>query len=189
MVANARQEIFETGDVAMSSGCDERVEKTPVIGRTRGHPSDVRDVVPGSSHHLPRIGLFEPKEIRDITVWIVERFPKDVRGSFGGRQLFQQQENATRQCLTSFRFQPRVGAGVDWFGQPGSDVVLSARARGLQDVDRESRGRGNEERQRIADRAPIRGLPPNPDVLDDVLGLRRAAQHAIRNAKQPGPGA
>jgi hypothetical protein len=66
---------------------------------------------------------------------------------------------------------------------------LSARAGGLKHVDRESRGRRNQEGQRIADRGPISGLPPNPDVLDDILGLRRAAQHPVRNAKQARPDA
>ena len=101
--------------------CDERVEKTSLLGRTRGHSSAIGDVLPGASHHLPRVGLFKPKDVRDITIWIVERLPKDVGSSFGGRQLFQQQQNPKRQCLASFRSQSRVGAGIDWFRQPGPD--------------------------------------------------------------------
>ena len=70
--------------------CDERVEKTSLLGRTRGHSPAIGDVLPGASHHLPRVGLFKPKDVRDITTWIVERLPNDVGSSFGGRQLFQQ---------------------------------------------------------------------------------------------------
>src|SRR5262245_28224848 len=55
-----------------------------------GHPSAIRDALPSASHHLPRVGLFKPKGVRDVAVSIVERFPKDVIGSFGGRQLLQQ---------------------------------------------------------------------------------------------------
>ena len=102
---------------------------------------------------------------------------------------------SSRSSTAEFNASPRSAP------KPGSLVVstssgshgpaqVSRRARAeLEDVDRESRGRGNEERQRISDRAPISGLPPNPDVLDDVLGLSRAAQHPIRNAKQARPGA
>ena len=66
--------------------------------------------------------------------------------------------------------------------------ALSAGASGLEHVDRESRGRRGEERRRVTDPAPISALPPNPDVLHDVLGFRHAAQHAIGDAKQPRPG-
>ena len=53
------------------------------------HQSAIRDVLPSASDHLPRVGLFKPKDVCDVRVWVVERLPKDVGGSFGGRQLFQ----------------------------------------------------------------------------------------------------
>ena len=110
----------------MLGGCDKSFKKTSLLGRIRRHPSATSDVLPSTSHHLPCVGLFEPKDIRDVTIWIVECLPKDVRGSFGARQLFQQQPKPTRQCLATFRSQPGVGAGIDWFRQPASDVRLSA---------------------------------------------------------------
>ena len=73
-------------------------------------------------------------------------------------------------------------------GSHGPTAISLRDASGLDHVDRESRGRRHQERQRIADRTPIGGLPPNPDVLHDVFGLRRAAQHPIGDAKQPRPG-
>jgi hypothetical protein len=93
---------------------NESVEKTSLLGRIRRHPPAIRDVLPSAPHHLPRIGRLKPKEVRDLTASIVERLPKDVGGSFGGRQLLQQQQNPKRQCLGAFRSQPRVGAGIDW---------------------------------------------------------------------------
>ena len=83
------KETFEAGDVAILGRCDESVEKTSLRGRIRAHSSAIGDVLAGASHHLPRVGLFKPKDVRDIAVCIIERLPKDVRGSFGGRQLFQ----------------------------------------------------------------------------------------------------
>jgi hypothetical protein len=47
-------------------------------------------MLPSASHHLPRVDLFKPQSVRDLSVWIVERLPKDVGGSFRGRQLLQQ---------------------------------------------------------------------------------------------------
>src|SRR5215467_9906516 len=37
---------------------------------------------------------------------------------------------------------------------------------------------------RVFDRAPIRRLPPQPDLLHDVLGLSRISEHAVSDAKQ-----
>jgi hypothetical protein len=81
---------FEAGDVAVLGRGDESVEKTSLLGRTRGQPSAIRDVLPGASHYLPHVGLFKPKGVREVAVWIVESLPKDVGGSFRGRQLLQQ---------------------------------------------------------------------------------------------------
>ena len=81
---------LEAGDVASLGRGNEGVEKTSLLGRIRGHPSAIRDVLPSASHHLPRVGLFKPKDVRDVAVCVVERLPKDVGGSFRGRQLLQQ---------------------------------------------------------------------------------------------------
>ena len=61
-----------------------------------------RDVLPSASDHLPRVGLFEPKDVRDVAVRIVERLSKDERRSFDGGQRFQQHQNSERQRLASF---------------------------------------------------------------------------------------
>ena len=83
------KETFEVVDIAVLGRADEGVEKTFLLGRTRGHPSTAGNVPPRASHYLPRVYLFKPEDVRDITIRIVERLSKDVRGSFGGRQPFQ----------------------------------------------------------------------------------------------------
>ena len=98
-----RKETFEAGDIAAVGCCDERVEKTSLLGRTRGHPSAIGDVLTGASHYLPRVGLFKPKDARDVTVCIVERLSKDVRSSFRGRQLLKQYQDSQLQRLALFR--------------------------------------------------------------------------------------
>jgi hypothetical protein len=47
--------------------------------------SAVGDVLPSARDDLPRVRLFNPKDLRDVTVRIIERFSEDVRGSFGRR--------------------------------------------------------------------------------------------------------
>ena len=58
----------EAGHVAVLGGGDERLEETSLLARIRRHPSFTSDVLASTGHHLPRVGLFEPKGIRDITI-------------------------------------------------------------------------------------------------------------------------
>jgi hypothetical protein len=151
-----------------------------------GHPAAMSDALPGASHQLPRVCLSKPKDVRDVTVCIVERLPKDVRGAFGARQPFQQQQNPTRQGLAPFRSQPGVGARIDRLRHPGSDARLPARACRLHDVDRQSCRRRHEECRSIPNQAAIGHLPPYPDVLHNILGFGCAAQHPVGDAEKPG---
>jgi hypothetical protein len=164
--------------------CGERVEETSLLGRTHGHPSAIRDVLARASHDLPRVGLFEPKDIRDVTVCIVERHSKDERSSLPGRQPLRQCQDPQLQRLASFHSRPRIGAGVDWFRQPGLDVRLSAPAYRLHDIDRQVCRRRRQERRSIANQAAIRRLPAYPDILHEVLGLGCAAQQAVGDAEE-----
>src|SRR5215471_11468436 len=154
-----RKEIFETRDVAILSGCDEGLEETLVLGRTRGRPSVARDVLPRARHDLPRVGLRKPKDVRDVAVRVVERLTKDVGSSFGGRQRLQKHPDATRQRLIPFRGHARVGAGVDWFRLAGLDARFPPCACRLHDVDRQSSRRRRQECRGVTDNAAIRRLP------------------------------
>ena len=86
----AAKSSFEVRDVAILGGCDESFKQTSLLGRIRGHLSAISDVLPSARHHLPRVGLLKPEGVRDVAVCVVERLPKDVSGTFGGRQLLQQ---------------------------------------------------------------------------------------------------
>ena len=106
---------LEAADVAVLGRGNERVEKTSLLGRIRRHPAAIRDVLASASHHLPRVGGLKPKDVPDLTVWIVERLSKDVGGTLRRRQLLQQQQDSRLQTLASLRFRRRVGTRVDWF--------------------------------------------------------------------------
>ena len=76
---------FEAGGVAIADRRDECFKKTSSLGALQGYRSAIYEVPPSASYDLPRIGLFKPKDVRDITVWTVECLSKDVRRSFHGR--------------------------------------------------------------------------------------------------------
>ena len=63
-----REEPFEGGDVAIAGRSNEGVEKTAVLNRSCERSSALRDMLPSSSDHLPRVGLRKPEGTRDITV-------------------------------------------------------------------------------------------------------------------------
>jgi hypothetical protein len=48
---------FQAGDIAILGGRSERIEKTSLLGRFRGHPAAIRDVLASARNHLSRVGL------------------------------------------------------------------------------------------------------------------------------------
>ena len=174
-------------DVSRVGGRHERIEKTSSLGGIRGHPSAIRDVLPSATHHLPRVGLFKPEDVRDVAVWVIERFSKNVGCSLRRRQFLQQQQDPCLEPLGSFRSQARISVGIGSFRQPGSDVRLSPRACRLHDVDRQSCRCGHEECLGVPNLAAVCDLPAYPDVLHDVLRFRRMSQHPVDDAEETRP--
>ena len=86
-----RKETFEADNVAVLGCCDESMEKMSWLRRARADPAAITDVLPSASDHLPRVGLFKPKDVRDVAVWIVERLSKNEGGLFGRSQPFDEQ--------------------------------------------------------------------------------------------------
>jgi len=50
-----RKDSFEAGEITTLGSCDQAVEKTPLLGRTRGYPSATGDVLPSATHYVPRV--------------------------------------------------------------------------------------------------------------------------------------
>ena len=57
---------------------------------------------------------------------------------------------------------------------------------GLDKIDTESGGCRRQVCARVLNCAPIYRLPPQPNVLHDILGFCRASEHTVRNAEQTG---
>src|SRR5215469_13210283 len=55
---------------------------------------------------------------------------------------------------------------------------------GLREIDTESCSCRRQECGRILNHFSIGRLPPQPNVLHDILGLRRTSEHAVGDAEQ-----
>jgi hypothetical protein len=66
-----------------------------LVGRIHRSVPTIGDMLSSAGHKLPNVGFFEAKNARDFTIWVVERFPKNVRGPFCRREPLQQDENRT----------------------------------------------------------------------------------------------
>src|SRR5262249_34454306 len=102
------KDTFESSDIAALGCSNEGIEKTPSGRYTRVRVPAVGDVLSSARDDLPRVRLFNPKDLRDVAVSIIERFSEDVRGSFGRRQPFHQYPSPPLQRLPSLRALSRI---------------------------------------------------------------------------------
>ena len=142
---------------------------------------------PGSRHQLTGIRVLDAQDAGNLPVRIVEGFPEDVRSALSGRELLDQHEHGDAQGFVPLSTKAGIGARVDRLRQPRSGPGLPPRSGGLQHVDGEPGRRGDQERRRVPHGTVVRGLPSHPDVLNDVLGFSRSAEHAIGDAEQTRP--
>jgi hypothetical protein len=129
-------------------------------------------------------GFRDLDDLVDLRVRVPEGLAQHVGGALGGRQSLEHDEHGVVQGLGALGAEGRVLAGVDGLGQPRADVGLATRARRLQGVDGEARRRRREERGRILHDRPVGALPAQPGLLHDVLRLRGAAEHPVRDAEE-----
>jgi hypothetical protein len=144
-------------------------------------------VLPGPADQLPRRRFGRLQDVGDLPVRVVEGLAQQVRRALAGREPFQQQPGGELQGLGALGAEVRVRARVDRFRLPRPDGRLATHPRRPERVDRQPGRRRREERGRVEDRGAVAGLPPEPGVLHDVLGLAGAAQQAARDAEQARP--
>src|SRR5260370_41128280 len=77
-----------------------------------------------------------------------------------------------------------MAAGVHRFGKPRANVGVSPRLGALGEIDTHSRSCRGQECRRVLNHAAIGSLPPQPNVLNYILSLGRASEHAVGNAEQ-----
>ena len=179
-----REQVNKHRGIAVFSSGTERGQQTALRDPERGCPRPLGHMLAGTGDELPRVGFLQSKDLRDVAVRVVEGLSKNVGGPFRGRQPLEQDAHRARQRIGAFGTYRLVGAGVDWFRQPGPDGCFAARVCGLYDVDRNSCRRRREEGGGVTDAVTIRHLPADPHVLHNVFGRRRATQHAVGNAEE-----
>lgn len=135
---------------------------------------------------LSRIGFFDVEDTRNLPVWTVERLAQHVGRALRRLERLDQEPNRAIERFHSIGFPCWIGTRIDRFVEPFADRGFSPGASRLQHVEGEPRGRRDQERRRILHRTAIGGLPPDPDVLHDVLGLGRAPEDAVGDAEKAG---
>jgi hypothetical protein len=94
-VGAAYQIRLDFRESALLGGSDERGQKTPLFCRIYGNVLSIGYTLPSAARKLASIGLFEAKNVRDLTVGVVKRLPKNVHGPFCRRKLLQKKEDRT----------------------------------------------------------------------------------------------
>lgn len=172
---------LQCGEIIFLGSGDEGIETAPSLGRTHERGRLSRDTLPGASDELAGVRFTESKDVRDLAIRVVESFTENVRDSFPGRESLQQQQDGTLQRFAPFRSQFGVGAVVHRLREPGRDIRFAAQAGGLGEVDGQSRRRRRQVCRCVQDDATISTVPPQPHVLQNVLGLGRASERSVRN--------
>ena len=130
------KESLERGKLAFLSRGDERIHEAALLHHVDSPPTSLCDVPPRAGNQLPRIGFAHLQDLSDLSVRIVEGFSKDIRGSFGGSEPFEQQQHRELERLTALRSHSWIGAGVHWLRKPDPEVRFPPRPRGLDYVNR-----------------------------------------------------
>ncbi len=112
------KQTLEPREITRPRSGNERIEQAPLLGRTHGRAPSARHMLPRSGDELPRVGFFDPKDVRNLPVGIVEGLSKHVRRALGWRELLQQKQHRKVQRLAPLGPQARIGAGVDRLRQP-----------------------------------------------------------------------
>ncbi len=181
------KKTLERTKVSFPGRRDKGSQQPSPLGRTHRPTAPDGDLFSRSFDKLACVSLAQVKDARDPPISIAERFAENVGGSFRGPEFFKQQEDGTLQGFIPFRFRSRVAAAVHAFREPRPDAGFAADPRGPGKVDGQSLRRGHQESGRVTDDTAIRGLPPQPHVLHNVLGLGRASHDPTGNTAQTGP--
>jgi hypothetical protein len=164
---------------------EEGVEKGLFVGRGDRPAKFTGETTTRPGGELPGVCLAEGEDLRDLPVRVVERFSQQVGGTFGGRQLLEQDAHRELERFALLRLERGIGCLVDRVDKLRFGVHLSAGPGGLGDVDRQPRRCRGEERGGVSHLGPVGVLPADPGVLHDVLRFACASEHPVGDAEQP----
>lgn len=149
-------------------------------------------VLAGASRELAHGGLAAIERGGDLGEREPERLAEHEHGALQRRERLQDDEDGERNRLGEHGRLRGVGRGRPEVGdqrlrQPGTHVRLTPDLCLPQSVDGEAGGDADEIGARFAHLVAVGLGPAQPGVLDDVLGVRHTAQHAVGDPHQDRP--
>ncbi len=178
-------------DVAVLDGGEEALrESLSLLARRLEARLLLLDPAPCARRQLAAVVLALADDLRDLVVAVAEDVVEQEDGPLDRRQLLEQDEERERERVRLLgvvrRIEPRTIVGQKRLGQPLAHVHLAAGPRRAQVIDAEPRHDRRQERLRRLDLGALgeRTLLAQKSLLDDVLRLADAAQHAIGEREQ-----
>ena len=169
LVTSGREQPLQRAHVTGAGRGDERGQQLPLRSRAHRGAPFARHVLTGPADQLAHRRFGRLKDVGDLPVRVVERFPQHIRGPLVRRELLHQQQGRELQCLPTLGAQVRISARVNRLGQPRPDVGLVSCPRRLKRVDGQPGRRRRQERGRVGHGAAV-GLsasaarPPAPGL-------------------------
>ena len=143
---------------------------------------------PGARVQLAGVGLRRPDQLGHLPRAVAERLAQHVGRALGRRQALQQREQGEGDALPLdgvVERPERTVRGEHRLGQPRPDVDLPPGAGRVQRGQAEVGDHADQERLRRPDGRPVDGLPAQPGVLQDVLGVGGRPEHPVGDPEQP----
>ena len=143
-----------------------------------------RDVGAGPVRDLADRSRALADSFGDLVVLQTEHLAQHEHCPLGRRERLQHQQHRHRHALGQFDVLGHVGRGEQRLGQPGADVGLLAPAERAQPGQRLAGGDPDQVGTLIPHGAEIDARPPQPGLLQDVLGVGGRAEHLVGDGEQ-----
>jgi hypothetical protein len=189
------EQLYQRIDVTVLEGREE-ARGEPLLFLPRGFEPRLLLIDPAarSRGELTAVLLALTNRDRDLVVAVGEDVMEQEDRALDRRQPFEQYEEGERERVCLLRVVRRVELGFfvvsqHGLGQPLSHVHLAASPRGTQVVDAEPGHDRREKGIRRFDLGPLAecALLAQECILDDVLCLADATEHAVREREELRP--
>ena len=145
-----------------------------LLGPVHLHPRPPRrDVLAGTVRDLPDRGRGLAHDLGDLVVWRLEHLVQHEHGPLGWTKGLQHGEHGDRDVLGQLGVLGHIGTGQQRLGQPFPDVLLPPAGHRSEPVQRLPGDDPDQIGPRVTHLRLVHVGPPQPGLLDDVLGVGR----------------
>ena len=164
---------------------EEPVDDLLLLGAVDLHPRSPRGhVLARAVRDLPDRRRRLADRLGDLVVRHVEDLAQHEDRALGRRERLQHGQHRDRDALGELDVLGHVGAGEQRLGQPLADVVLAPAGQGAQPVERLAGDDPDQVGARVAHLGVVDVRPPQPGLLDDVLGVGGRAEHLVGDGEE-----